>query len=77
MSVDYRSYIDYECDMAVKDYLNGDIRKIVVLYNYANVDKSKCPYSIKNVGTHERMYYYSDIDNKAYWDYQRIRDAMS
>lgn len=37
-SVDYRSYIEYECDKAVRDGL-----KIVVLYNAATVDKTKCP----------------------------------
>jgi hypothetical protein len=39
-SVDYRSYIEYECEKAVCDDL-----KIVVLYNATNVDKSKCPRS--------------------------------
>jgi hypothetical protein len=77
MAIDYRSYIDYECEMAVKDYLNGDIKKIVVLYNYANVDKSKCPDSIKNHGTHINMYYYSSTDQKYYWDYSKIKEALS
>lgn len=77
MSIDFRSYIDYECEMAVKDYLNGDIKKIVVLYNYANVDKSKCPDSIKKFGVHESMYYYSETDGKAYWDYKKIKDTIS
>ena len=36
-SVDYRSYIEYECDKAIADGL-----KIVVLYKAATVNKSKC-----------------------------------
>lgn len=52
-SVDNRSYIEYECDKAVRDGLN-----IVVLYNAATVNKSKCPDAVKNVGTHTAMCYY-------------------
>jgi hypothetical protein len=46
-SVDNRSYIEYECEKAVRDGLN-----IVVLYNATTVDKSKCPDAVKYVGTH-------------------------
>jgi hypothetical protein len=49
-SVDYRSYIEYECHKAINDGL-----KIVVLYNAARVNKSKCPDIIKNTGTHVAM----------------------
>lgn len=68
-SVDYRSYIEYECDKAIRDGL-----KIVVLYNAATVNKSKCPDSIKNVGTHAAMCYYQD--GKYYWDYQAVKGAI-
>ena len=44
--------IEYECEKAIKDNL-----KIVVIYNYANVDKSKCPDCIKYYGTHIPAYY--------------------
>ena len=54
-SVDYRSYIEYECDKAIRDDL-----KIVVLYNAASVDKSKCIDAIKDVGTHVAMCYKKD-----------------
>lgn len=69
MSIDYRSYIEYECEKAIRDNL-----KIVVLYNAASVDKSKCPEVIKNVGTHKAMHYMND--GKYYWDYQTVKDAI-
>jgi hypothetical protein len=68
-SVDYRSYIEYECEKAVRDNL-----KIVVLYNAASVDKSKCPDAVKNVGIHKAMCYYKD--GKYYWDYQTVKAAL-
>lgn len=70
-SIDYRSYIEYECEMAIKDGM-----KIIILYNYANVDKGKCPECIKNYGKHINMYYY-DSDGKCYWNYSEIRDAIN
>jgi len=68
-SVDYRSYIDYECEKAIRDGL-----KIVVLYNAATVNKSKCPDAIKSTGKHVAMCYYKD--GKYYWDYQAVKDAI-
>lgn len=68
-SVDYRSYIEYECDKAVRDEL-----KIVVLYNAATVNKTKCPDAVKNTGTHVAMCYYKD--GKYYWDYQAVKNAI-
>jgi len=68
-SVDYRSYIEYECDKAVQDGL-----KIVVLYKAAMVDKSKCPDTVKNIGTHVAMCYKKD--GKYYWDYQSVKEAL-
>ena len=67
--VDYRSYIEYECDKAVRDGL-----KIVVLYNAATVDKSKCPDVVKNIGTHVAMCYYQG--GTYYWNYQAVKDAI-
>lgn len=67
--VDYRSYIEYECNTAVSDAI-----KIVILYNAATIDKSKCPDNIKNIGTHKAMCYYKD--GKYYWDYQTVKDAL-
>jgi len=68
-SVDYRSYIEYECEKAIRDEL-----KIVVLYNAATVNKSNCPDTIKNVGTHVAMQYRKDGSN--YWNYQAVKDAI-
>ena len=68
-SVDYRSYIEYECDIAIRDSI-----KIIVLYNAATVDKSKCPDSIKSIGKHVAMCYYKD--GKYYWDYQAVKGAL-
>lgn len=67
--VDNRSYIEYECEKAVRDGL-----KIVVLYNAATVDKSKCPDAVKYVGTHKAMCYYQN--GQYYWDYQAVKSAL-
>jgi hypothetical protein len=69
-SVDYRSYIEYECEKAVRNDIG-----IVVLYNAASVDKSRCPDAVKYVGTHKAMCYYKD--GKYYWDYQTVKAALS
>jgi hypothetical protein len=69
MTVDYRSYIEYECEKAIRDDL-----KIVVLYNAASVNKAKCPDAIKNFGTHKAMCYMKD--GSYYWDYQTVKDAI-
>jgi hypothetical protein len=69
-SVDNRSYIEYECDKAVRDRLN-----IVVLYNATTVDKSKCLDAVKYVGTHKAMCYYEN--GQYYWDYQTVKSALS
>lgn len=68
--VDYRSFIEYECDMAVKDGL-----KIVVIYNATVVNRAKCPTALKDVGTHLAIYNYKD--NVLHWNYQAIKDALS
>ena len=55
--------------IAVRDGL-----KIVVLYNAATVDKSKCPDAVKYVGTHKAMCYYQN--GQYYWDYQTVKSAL-
>lgn len=67
--VDNRSYIEYECEKAVRDGLN-----IVVLYNAATVDRSKCPEAVKYIGTHKAMCYYQN--GQYYWDYQAVKSAL-
>jgi len=68
-SVDYRSYIEYECEKAVRDEI-----KLVILYKAATVDKSKCPDSIKAKGTHAAMCYYQE--GKYFWDYNAVKLAI-
>lgn len=65
-----KSFIEYECDKAVRDGL-----KIVVLYNAAMVNKNKCPDAVKDIGTHVPMCYRSD--GKLYWDYSGVKKAIT
>jgi len=69
-SIDNRSYIEYECEKAVRDGLN-----IIVLYNAATINKSKCPNAVRDTGTHKAMWYYEN--GKYYWDYQAIKSAFN
>lgn len=69
-SVDLRSFIEYECEKAAKDNLN-----IIVVYNYANVDRSKCPEVLRYKGDHINGYY-KGKDGKEYWNYQDIKNAI-
>jgi len=68
-SVDYKSYIQYECKLAVDANL-----KIIVLYNDYKVDKNKCPEILRYKGVHIPMTYRQD--GKEYWDYQGIRKVL-
>ena len=69
-SVDYRSYIKYECDKAVEAGI-----KIVVLYNSTVVSRSKCPAAVRYKGTHVPMIY-KGTDGKYYWDYTAVKNAL-
>lgn len=69
-SVDFRSYISYECEMAVKDRLS-----IVVLYKSTKVNKEKCPPILRNLGNHAPMYYRKP-DGTLAWDYISVREAF-
>lgn len=68
-SVDYRSYIDFECEKAVRDGL-----QIVVLYNSDSINKDKCPDVVKFKGTHKEMWSWGG-SNWA-WDYNKIAAAV-
>lgn len=68
-SVDYRSYIKYECDKAIEAGI-----KIIVLYRSIKIDKSKCPEVLRNLGTHATMIYYKD--GVYYWDYKSVKKAF-
>ena len=67
--VDYRSYIEYECDRAVAAGI-----KIVVLYNYARVYKDKCPIAVRDKGQHVAMRTY--VDGVYHFDYQAVKIAL-
>ena len=69
-SVDYRSYIQFECEKAAADGL-----KIVVIYNSSIVQKSKCPEILRNKGIHINGYYRAN-DGKYYWNYSDIKSAI-
>lgn len=64
-----KSFIEYECDKAVRDKL-----KIVVLYNAAMVNKNKCPNVVKDIGTHIAMCYRDN--GQLYWDYKAVKEAI-
>lgn len=68
-SISNKSYIEYECDKAVRDEL-----KIVVLYNYSSVDRSKCPDAVRYKGKHIATYHWDSFIKK--WNYSEIRDAL-
>ncbi len=69
-SVDYRSFIKYECDNAVVDNL-----RIVVLYNSTTVDRNLCPKAVRWIGTHQKMVY-RGFDGSYHWDDSAIIQAF-
>lgn len=69
-SVDYRSFIKFECDKAVELGI-----KIVVLYNSTAVNRNLCPEAIRWKGTHARMQYVGP-DGSLYWDDNSIIQAF-
>ena len=69
-SVDYRSYIKFECDKAVESNL-----QIVVLYNSTFVNRDLCPLAVRWKGTHQKMIYQGN-DGNYYWDDNTIKLAM-
>lgn len=64
--VNFESYIEYECKQAIEAGID-----IVVLYNAASIDRSRCPESVRYKGTHVAMKsgWYS-------WNYQAVRNAI-
>jgi len=64
-----KSYIEYECDKAVRDGL-----KIIVLYNAATADKTKCLDIVKIASTHVAMQ--RIVDGQREWDYQAVKKAL-
>lgn len=69
-SVDYRSYVRYECEKAIELGL-----QIIVLYKGTNVNRELCPDSIKYKGNHFEMCY-RGYDGKLYWNDNNIITAF-
>ena len=69
-SVDYRSYIEFECD-----YASRKISRIVVIYNSSRVNRDLCPSAVRWEGVHVPAYYWES--GKPYWNYQAIKDAIN
>ena len=69
-SVDYCSFIKYECDEAVKAGL-----QIVVLYNSTAVNRDLCPLAVRWKGFHQKMIYRGN-DGRYYWDDSTILQTM-
>lgn len=69
------SFIDYECRHAYNAWLHDDM-KIVVLYNAASVDKSKCPEILRGVGVHKEMKSYNTTWCRYMYDYNKVRKAI-
>ena len=69
-SVDYRSFIQFECDKALEASI-----QIVVLYNSTSISRGLCPSSVRWKETHQKMVY-RGIDGKLYWDDNDISQAM-
>lgn len=70
-----QSFIEYECELAHKAWLRGEL-EIIVLYNAASVNTSKCPDILHGVGKHESMKSWNPIWNKYTFDYQRVKKAI-
>lgn len=68
-NVDMRSFIEYECDMAVSDGM-----RIVVLYNSLSVCRAWCPETVRYEGQHIAAR--TDSGGYEHWDYQSIKSAI-
>jgi hypothetical protein len=60
-----------------KETYNEDKMNIVVLYNASSVDKSKCPETLKYIGTHEKMKSLNLSTWTYDWDYQAVKKALN
>lgn len=73
-SVDYRSYIKYECDKAKEAYHAGEM-KIIVLYNSCSINRSLCPEALRYIGVHSPMKK-KDFYGYTYYDYATVKEAF-
>lgn len=70
-TIDYRSYIKYECHIAAEAKIN-----IIVLYNSTIINRNKCPEEVRNLGLHIPMMK-RDVYGTLRWNYNEIRDAIN
>lgn len=69
------SFIEYECRLAYDAWLKNEV-KIVVLYNGASVNKTKCPEILRNIGTHKEMKSYNYFCQDYRYDYNKVKQAI-
>lgn len=69
MQLDMRSFIEYECEIAVRDSM-----RIIVIYNSLYVYKPWCPETVRYEGQHLA----AKISSAGYfcWNYQAIKNAV-
>lgn len=67
--ISLKSYIEYECEKAVRDGL-----KIIVLYNDTQVNRTLCPEAVKYTGIHAKMQVWEN--GTLYWDYRSVKAAF-
>lgn len=64
-SISFDSYIQYECNLAIKSGLN-----IIVLYNSGKVNKALCPKQVRDIGVHVPM------KQNGLFCYQNVKNAI-
>lgn len=64
-----KSFIEFECDRAKRDYLKGKI-KILILYNSPYIHKDRCPEPLRDIGIHYPM------KTNGKYDYQKVKFAF-
>lgn len=71
---DKRSFVEYECDIAERDYRLHNM-KILVIYNSATINKNLCPDILKNIGSHITGICRNSMGDRVF-DYQKIKKAI-
>lgn len=69
--VDFRSYIQYECEKAIRDSM-----KIIVIYKSSKRQTQWCPEILRSIGTHVTAYKRGE-DGKLYWNVKEMTDAIN
>lgn len=74
MYVDYRSYIEYECELATKIWEEGKM-DIVVIYKGIHTHNDWIFEILSGKGIHIPAYYLDSFGNK-FWNKQKIVDTL-